>query len=796
MKNEDSMIHFEGDPQESGLVFDSSGRPAQYDYAAAVRRVRLRRYLRAIRRHMWGIAGFALLVTALVVIFEAQQPEYYRSTARIEINPDTSPALMLGRGLAPTGLATYDPLYFSSQLQIIEGPGLLRRVVRNLDLERDRAFVDPFHGEKPTIGENVARMFGLSKKAGRRDASAPSDDVPAVEVEREYVNDVVDQTEIEQLTPYVSALRSGLTVTPVKEKRLSFKETRLVDITFTHYDRQVAAKIANAIADTYLAMNLEKKTRNGVTTGDFLQKRIEGLKSEIRAGEARLIDYARDNQIVSLDASQNTVVQRLADLNAKLAQAENDRITAEAVYRSSGSPAAAGAEVDRGDARAGALETRLNELRQRREQLAVEFMDEAPEIVEVDRQIQQVAQTLEATRKRAVGDIAIGLETKFREAAARERELRQAFEVQRDEVLAQNEASINYRIVQQEIDTNKKLLEGLLQRSRENDVVLSGTPNNVLLVDRALTPRSPAGPERLQYIALAFLAALAAGVGLAVLRGRSDDSLQTPEDVEVGLLMPVLSEIPSARQSRKLLPLPSILRRGDATRELAVLATDLKLHPAAKEAYLHLRTNILAAGTPGTSAVLLVASGRPAEGKTTTAVNLAKVLAETGERVLLVDADLRHPMLGDVFGFENQVGLSDLLTDDLSPLTIKDALRYDTDSRLYVLLAGQPSVNPATLLCSGRMRELLAFLREHFAYVIIDSPPALLFTDASVLSTLADAVLLVVRSGRSSQEVVSRARNMLQDRGAQLYGVVLNDAERPKDAYGYEARGAQSEARA
>src|SRR5205823_2282212 len=264
-----------------------------------------------------------------------------------------------------------------------------------------------------------------------------------------------------RLEPYVRMIQASLKVEPVKETRTGSytKDTRLIDLSLTYPDPQVAAKIVNAIADTFVLSNLEKKTETNASAGDFLQKRVADLQAQIRNGEERLVNYAKDHQILSLDGSQNTVVERLAGLNTQLLQAENDRKQAEAEYRAAMAPGAASALAAKDTKQLDDIETKLAALRQKRTELLVENTEEWPEVKEVTQQIATLEKQVNDARGRATSVVTTNLDTRYRQALEREKSIRAAFNQQRGETLTQNESAINYRIIQQEIETNKQLLD-------------------------------------------------------------------------------------------------------------------------------------------------------------------------------------------------------------------------------------------------------------------------------------------------------------------------------------------------
>lgn len=748
----------------------------------------LYKFLAGIKKHWLIILAINLLVTALVIVYEAQKPEYYQAETRIQVNNEVNPAAGAAGSSIIMASSGVDPAYFTTQLQILEGPGLLRRVVKSIDLENNQAFLRPSQAQKFTVWQNVMRMFGMYKPTDNNQVTiASAEKTPNKNLTLNNDTPLDADKEVENLAPYVSYLKRSLKVVPVKDNRTSSKETRLIELEFTHNDPATAAKIVNAIANTYVLQNLEQKVETNAAAGDFLQKRVAELQSLIRSGEERLINYGKSNQILSLDSNQNTVVQRFSDLSGKLGAAENERLIAETAYRATLQNPVAKITAENKDGRTAGFESQLIALRQRLDELKTEYTEEWWEVVQVRRQIGIIEKELQTYRKRASDTQLATLEQTYREALAREKELRNNFEKQRAEVLAQNEAAINYRIIQQEIDTNKKLLDGILQRSRETDIILNDTPNNVRIVDPALVPRSPAGPNRSKNIVVAFMASLLMGLGLSVLLTWLNDTITPSDNLEAQTGLPVLSIIPATELSfaNRLKPtrlLKSSKRKGQDTYDQESFKK-----PIFAESYLQLRTHLLFSTAGGPPQTILITSGQPGEGKTITALNLAKTLAQTGAKVLLIDADLRYPRMHTAGNISNSRGLSNLLTTkEVSQDTIVEIIQKNIEDNLDILTAGPNSPNPANILGSSEMRGLLANLKKQYTHIIIDSPPVLLFADSSILSTFVDAVMLVARCNLTSMQNILQAKKKLQDVHAKIVGVVFNGVPlKASKYYGY-----------
>lgn len=585
-----------------------------------------------------------------------------------------------------------------------------------------------------------------------------------------------DLEEAKRLEPYVDAVLKSLKVEPIKETRTDVRETRLIDIQFDHADPQVTAQIVNTVADTAAYMNLERRSEKSVMAGDFLQKRIAELQSQIRHGEEQLLSYAKNNQIISLDASQNTVVERLTGLNRELLEAENERSQAEAAYRAALNPDAADALARDAAKQTSNTESKLAELRQRRVQLLVDNTEEWPEVKEIDKQIVELERQIKDQRQSAAATFIKTLETRYRQTLAREQSLRSTFNEQRDLTIAQNEAAINYKIIQQELETNKGILNALLQHAKENDIAKASLSNSVHVIDYATVPQKPVAPKRLRNVGLAFLLSLGFGVACAVMREYLDNTFRSVSDVERTFRVPALAVVPPAGglagqhifSTRR----PSgLIGNGQTSPELLLNNPG----PVLAEIYRHVRTSLLLSRNGSGLKTLLVTSSLPGEGKTTTAINTAITLAEADAKVLLIDGDLRRPSLHKIFGINNEHGLSNALSNGLPDCDLFTLISATKIDGLSLLTSGPLPPNPSRLLDHEKLYHLIDTLKSSFTHVIIDSPPIVPFADSLLLSTQVDGVLMVVQGGKSPQEVVLRAMKLLDDVDASVLGVLLNN---------------------
>ncbi len=742
--------------------------------------INLKDYLQALRKYLWLILSIMLVSTILACIYVARLPDIYEAQARVQVDPESSSSVVNAAqigGVVVSSSAANEAAYFETQLEILSSPGLLRKVIKNLDLEQDKIFLNPSAGQRRTTWENVLRIFGIKTVGEAKPMSAPPPpaEIPRVE-SMAIMGTPEDEAEIDRLTPLVMRIKGNLIV-------LQVGTTLLIDLSYQHPDPQTATRIVNGIAQTFVDTNMRGKTEANTVAAEFFNKRVAELQAEIRNGSQQLISYGNRAEITSLKPDENTVVDRLVKLNEQLLSAENARKFAEAEYRAALETGAFEAEGNKAKL-AEDGEAQLAQLRQKLALLRVENTDEWQENKEVIQQISVLEKQIGDARKRATATAQITLLTKFKSTLDQEQALRSALNRQRGATQMQNAAAINYRLIEQEVESKKLLLTDLLQRAKENEIVLAGTRNNIRFRDRAPVPRVPIGPQRLRDVMLTSAFSMFFGVGLAFLLNYLDTTIRTTTDVEKMLHLPVLAVIPAiGGTGRRLLSTTALQRRDNNRGDELLINADTRSSLA--EAFRQLRTSVLLSTAGHTPKTLLVTSGAPGEGKTTTAVNIATILAQTGASVLLIDGDLRRPRLHSIFDFPNERGLSTILSSDVSEADLLTFIEQHETSGLYVLTAGPEPPNPAELLGSEQMQQLLSIVESSFTHIVIDSPPVTTVTDGVILSTMVDGVLLVVHSGKGSRNVAQRARQVLHEVGAKLIGVVLNYVNQAEQRDGY-----------
>ncbi len=654
----------------------------------------------------WIVAAVAACVFVLVLAATLLATPVFRASTTMQIERDTM-KIMDVEGLTPAE-SPMDRDFYQTQYELLRSRSLARRVVQDLSLDRAPQYAQAMAKVEATFEANAP-------SSKRRDAR-----------ERALVGDVLER----------------LTIEPVRN-------SRLVRVNFDSPDPALAARVANAWSDAFIASNLERRFDASSYARKYLEERLAQLKGRLEDSEKALVDFATLEQIVSVGENAPSLsAQNLGELNASLAQAQAARIRAQAAW----DQARVGNGLGLPQVVASPLVQKLRESRsllaaQYQEQLRT-FKADYPDMRRLAGQVAETDRQIAAE----VDHIRSAVRSEYDAARAQETLLEGRMAGLKHDVLDLQGRSIRYNILRREAETNRQLYDGLLQRYKEIGVVGNVGTNNVSTIDRADVPERPHSPRLLLNLAVGLLLGLFAGVLSAFLLHHLDRTVQAPDALEAFAGLPVLGAVPR-------------LPNGETP---AIASADAR--SPFSESYRSVRTALQFATAHGLPGALLVTSAGPAEGKSTTALELARNIAQIGKRVVLVDGDLRKPSLHQLIGVPNATGLSNVLA---GAADVADVLQVANAGGFSVVTSGPLPPNPPELLAGDRFPRFLAQLRERFDVVVIDGPPVLGLADAPLLAHQAEATMLVVAADHTRRDAVRGALRRLQGVQARMVGTLL-----------------------
>ncbi len=684
-------------------------------------------YWHVLWKHRLLILGAVLVSAAIAVAITVLTTPIYTANATIQIDRETAKVVNM-QDVQPREDVEQSDEFYQTQYGLLRSRSLAERVIETMSLE-----------DQP----NFLKFSGL-----KRDASTKTDPLKA-KVFHEAV---------------LKRVMSSLGVEPVHG-------SRLVKLSYDNPNPVFAASIANSFVDSFIAMNLERRYESSSYARDFLEKQIAIAKTKLEDSERAAVQYEIDQQIINLhddngqgggnSAAQESLVEKnLSALDSAYAIAQADRIDAEAKWRQASAAQGLGLTQDLQD-------PTIQELSQEKAKLEAQYQDQMrlfrpsyPPALQLKAQIDSLNEKIQAE----AGNVKQSVRATYEAALSREQQLAAQVNTLKSNELNLKDRSIKYNFLQREVDTNRTLYDGLLQRYKEVGVTGGVAANNVSVIDRADPPLTPSKPRPVLNLAVALVIGFGLGVLGAFTAEALDQAVRSPGDVEVKLGVPLLGAVP-------------LLTKG-------VTPQEAMQDPRSSfwEAYFSIRTALQFSSTSGVPRSIVAVSSRPGEGKTTTSIALAYSLARLGAKVLLVDADLRKPSLHTRLGLDHGMGLSNFLT---GAATFSELPQASEIPSLSVITSGPLPPTPAELLADMRFRAFIAEAEKHFDIVVIDGPPVMGFADAPMIAAAVDGTLVVVESGRTGRAQIRSSLRRLQMGNAKILGVVLQKYDIQKASYGY-----------
>jgi capsular exopolysaccharide synthesis family protein len=717
----DSRETSRGGPPETSYAGYPDGRAADDEEQPSL--VDLAVYWRLTLKHRFLILGCFLGALAIGATLTLLMTPIYTAKATLQIDREAARVLDT-EDVAPRENMGGEE-FFQTQYGLLRSRSLAERVVESLGLASSNATLEAMGIEAPEASGSAA------DQADRRRRAA------------------------------LSALQSNLRISPVRG-------SRLVEVGYDNPNPVVAARIANGFAENFIQSNLDRKFASSSYAREFLEERIAQTKERLESAERQLVAYAANQQIINIGepsegassgAAESLTSSNLVALNSALARTRAERVAAEERWRS----ASRSDLMSLPEVLQNPTVQRLTEQRaildvEYHQKLSV-YRPDYPEMVQLRAQIAEA----EGQIRTMAENVRRSIRSQYETVANQERSLQAQVTGLTGDVLDLRDRSIQYNILQRELDTTRTLYEGLLQRYKEVGVTGGVAANNISIVDLVTPPRGPSKPDLFLNMAIAALLGLGLGALAALVLEALDETLATPDDVEKKLGVSVLGAIP-------------LLDNGETP---AVALSDIR--SGFSEAYYSLRTALQFSTPDGAPSSLLVSSARPAEGKSTTAYAVALSLARVGKRVLLVDGDLRNPSMHRVVGVENERGMSNLLSGSADLAAVVQGTEQEN---LFFIPCGPLPPNPAELWGGDRLHEFLNEARSRFDHVVIDGPPVLGFADAPMLAAAVSGVLFVLESRGTRRGQARGALRRIQVGRARLLGAVLTKFSTKSASYG------------
>ncbi|MPY86443.1 MAG: polysaccharide biosynthesis tyrosine autokinase [Luteitalea sp.] len=701
-------------------------------------------YLRILhKRRRMAITAFVVIFGS-ITLYTFMATPLYQASAQVLIENETANVVQFEEVIDQDQQAMD---YYQTQYRILQSRAVARRTVDTLKLWDHRLLAPDIANQGFSVASVAATVTGWIQNAltgTGADASEPP-----------------EEGENSAQSAAIDAFLGRLRVNPIRN-------SRLVEVAFISPEPRLSARVANAHAQQYINQNLDYKLTAVKEAADWLGQRVAEQGKQVEASEQALQQYRENTDSISLEDRQNIVVQSLGELNAAVTQARTDRFQKETAYKQ--------LEAIRNDAEAldtvpailanayiQQLKGQLADLQRTRAQMAEKLGDRHPEMIK----IQTAIDSTESRLKTEIQKVVQAAKNAYDAAVTQEQTLNAALDEQKEQAMELNRAGIEYGALQRAAESNRGLFQGLLQRTLETDITADLKTNNVRIVDQAETPQRPSSPRPMVNLLAGLLGGLVFALGLTFLTESLDSRVKSPEEIKGDLGIPFLGIVPIAPSAGDRGP---ILTQADVPHDFA-------------EAIRGIRTNVLFSMVEPGCKVIVITSTGPREGKTVVAGSLALAMAQAGQRILAIDCDMRRPRIHEILDIPQEPGLSNVMVGEVRP---DEAVRQVGDHQnIWALPAGKLPPNPAELLGSARFAQFLAELRNHFDWIILDSPPVLAVTDAAVLAHQATGVLFVIGSEMTGRGAAKAALDQIDAAKGRHLGAVLNKVNLRKNSYYY-----------
>lgn len=683
--------------------------------------INLREVFKAILRRKWSVLFILLLVFSLTLFYTLSITPTYRASTTIKIDQEE------GKVVPYKVYERDDDInYYQTQYNLLKSRKLASRVIKQLNLKE---YYKTRHVEKTVFNQYT-------------------DKIKAIITPNRTKNDTQNNAK--------SSEDNQLGEKPIELKFLEYldivpiHDSNIVQIYYVTDNAKMSAKIVNAVAQNYIDINIESKSDSSIYAKKFITEQLSMAKQKLQHAEKELVSYAKKNKIINTDNNSSIISSELQTLSTAYVQARNTLNFAESTYREKNKVSGDIRSMD--SAIIQALKQKKATLEEQYASLSGLYKADYPEMLKINKQINTIKDQIQQETRNISDGSSESLKSDFLTAKKNVALLEERLNRKKQEILNLRDKNIGYKVIEREVTTNREIYNGLLQRLKEIEIASGAVSNNISIIDPAFIPYKAFEPNLQRNLLIGTLLGLLLSGIFVFYRESKDDNIRTQKEVEVLTGLPIIGYFPFAKGKEK------------------PLLFDVKNISAISEAFRSILMDLKLSIKTGIPKILHITGSTPNEGKSSTSVNLALVMAQEGKKVIIIDGDLRRPTIDTLFGLEHKVGLTDYLTERVY---FKDVLVKNIRPNISLVPAGSLVDNPVKLLASDKMIALLEQLSEEYDQVIIDSPPVLGMADALILANRSYATLFIVSQHQAKKESIRYALNRLERSYANVIGIIL-----------------------
>ena len=694
--------------------------------------IHLRDYYRVLKKRRYVVYTFFSITLALVVLFTFTATPLFMADTRLLIEKTEQYTI------SEFGFTAHDPEFYATQYKLIKSRPVAEKVYKAL--KGDALFSGHFEEIAESEGKGAFGLF--------RGDDAGSNELDPESKKRNLIIDMILENII--VRPEV--------------------DTKLVTVSYYSRDPELARLVVNEVANAYIEALFELRMDSSQRALQWMSRKVDEERENLDESETSLQQYMKENDIVTLEDRIAIVPQKLIELSTQLTRAETKRKEFETLYSKIRSLRASGKDLDSlpaiaSDKTVSSLRGQILKGDQRTIELSKKYGRKHPVMIESIEDLEQ----LKKKKVQEIGRVVESIKNEYDLSLSNEQNLSRQLSEAKLEAHGISEKFVHYNALNREVETNRQIFESLLKRMREESIEEEGQTVNVMLVEMARTPKKPEKPRKALNLLAGLFMGIFGGILLAFFFEYFDNTVKAAEDAETKLGIPVLGMVSYLKWDQK-----------DHERVIERIVLE-EPRSTFTENYKALRTAIMLSSTDSTPKSILVTSMLPAEGKTSTAVNLALVIAQSVNKVLLVDTDLRKPRIHNIFGISNKSGLSTYLVGSNAKI-----IKEGPNPNINIVPSGPLPPNPSELLGSEKFVRFLNSMKERYDVVIFDSPPVLTVTDSLVLSKYMDGTIIVARAAKTPYEAVQKGLRLINDLGSNVLGLLINAIDARKGGYYYD----------